>query len=96
MASEAFALADALHADCKAVSEFLDASVRPIADRRAEGTAEHMSYLGALLRVTAWLRSFAKLNHPGDYQALSAGCRALFEIAIESDAPCGRPEKAFS
>jgi len=32
MASEAFALADALHADCKAVSEFLDASVRPIVE----------------------------------------------------------------
>jgi hypothetical protein len=39
--------------------------------------------LGYIARVTGWLRSIGKLNHPGDFQAIAAGARSLFEITVD-------------
>jgi len=82
--SSAFAHGDAFFAECNIVGTFVDASVRPVVQRAFDKSKpEHSTYLGALLRVTGWLRSLAKLNHPGDFQAIVAGSRALFEIAVD-------------
>lgn len=82
--TSAFAHGDAFFAECGVVNEFIDASVRPIVDRVFDGSKpEHSTFLGALLRVTAWLRSLKKLNHPGDFQAVVCCSRALLEIAID-------------
>lgn len=82
--SAAFAHGDAFFAECNLVNGFIDTSVRPIVERTLDKTSpEHLTYLGALLRVSAWLRSLAKLNHPGDFQAVVSGSRALFEIAVD-------------
>jgi hypothetical protein len=50
-----------------------------------EEISDHTSGLlyGQMLRAYFWLRTIAKLNEPGDFQAVAAGSRALFETAID-------------
>ena len=81
--SEAFALGDAQFAACQRVESFLGTSVRPILERAGPPGPEHDTYNGAIIRVHAWLRSLAKLNHPGDFQPVLAACRAIFEVAVD-------------
>jgi hypothetical protein len=89
----AFAHADAFFAECGVVEDFFAKSVRPIVDRTFDkNRPEHHTYLGALLRITAWLRSLLKLNHPGDFQPVVAGSRALFEMAVDLTLLHHRPQ----
>ncbi|HYQ02747.1 MAG TPA: hypothetical protein VER96_28945 [Polyangiaceae bacterium] len=81
--SEAFALGDAQFAVCQRVEDFLGTSVRPILQRAEPPGPELDTYHGAIIRVHGWLRSVAKLNHPGDFQPVLAASRAIFEVAID-------------
>jgi hypothetical protein len=80
-----FAMANATFGECKLTEEFLSAEVRPavesaLGDHRSDAEA---TWLGLLLRDVGCLRSLGKLNHPGDYQAVSVAARTLFEIAVD-------------
>ena len=76
---EAFALAHAFYAECQVVAQFIDDKVRVAVDQHAATVAHGASFQGQTLRAIAWLRSLGKLNHPGDFQAVAASARALFE-----------------
>ena len=78
-----FAMADAQFAVCQRIEEFIGSSVRPILERTSNGDDDHQTYIGAILRVHAWLRTLGKLNHPGDFQAVLSASRSLFEIAVD-------------
>ena len=80
---EAFALADAFYAECQVVARFIDEKVRRPVDERVASVAHGVIFQGQMLRAIAWLRSLAKLNHPGDFQAVTAAARALFEGAVD-------------
>ena len=80
---EAFALADAFFAECQVVARFIDENVRAPVDASTGTKAHGIVFQGQLLRAIAWLRSILKLNHPGDFQAITAGARALFEGAVD-------------
>jgi hypothetical protein len=82
--SSAFVHGDAFFAECQVVETFIGTSARPIVERAMDRSrVDHATYLGTLLRITAWLRSLGKLNHPGDFQPVSFASRALFEIAVD-------------
>jgi hypothetical protein len=83
----AFDMAAAFHGRCREIESFIDKSVRPIVER-SEAAAdskkhEYVAYSAALMCSIGWLRSFAKLDEPGDFQAVVSGTRALFEIAVD-------------
>jgi len=80
---EAFALADAFFAECQVVARFIDENVRLRADERVGSVAHGVVFRVQMLRAIAWLRSLGKLNHPGDFQAVMAAARALFEGAVD-------------
>jgi hypothetical protein len=76
-----FTAADAEHRACNAVCVFVERYVLPVVQRA--GGEHHGLFQAYLLRVHCWLHSLRKLNHPSDFQAVSAGARALFEIAVD-------------
>lgn len=85
----ALLLADSQHAACVLVHDFINTTVRGIVERRiADPSVAVFSWTGschgALIRAGLWLRSLIKLTEPGDFQAIAAGSRALFEIALDS------------
>lgn len=80
---EAFALAHAAYAECQVVALFIDEKVRRPVDARTASVTHGIVFQGQLLRAIAWLRSIGKLNHPGDFQAVTAAARALFEGAVD-------------
>ena len=80
---EAFALADAFFAECQVVARFIDEKVRLRVDERVGAVPGGIVFQVQMLRAIAWLRSLAKLNHPGDFQAVTAAARALFEGAVD-------------
>ncbi len=80
---EGFALADAFYAECQVVARFIDEKVRVPVDQRVGSVAHGVVFQGQMLRTIAWLRSLGKLNHPGDFQAVTASARALFEGAVD-------------
>jgi hypothetical protein len=80
---EAFALAHALYVECQVVARFIEDKVRAGVDQRVRTVAHGVAFQAQLLRGIAWLRSLDKLNHPGDFQAVTAGARALFEGAVD-------------
>lgn len=80
---EAFALADAFFAECQVVARFIDEKVRLQVDQRVGAVPHGVVFQGQMLRAIAWLRSLGKLNHPGDFQAVTAAARALFEGAVD-------------
>lgn len=82
--TDAFAIADACFAKCQVVAKFIDEHVRVPVDTAAARQSNGSSLQGMLLRVIGWLRSLGKLNHPGDFQAVVSGTRALFEIAVDA------------
>jgi hypothetical protein len=81
--SEALAIARVHYAEARAVALFIDEKVRSQVDARVPGVPHGIAFQGQLLRAIAWLRSIAKLNHPGDFQAVTAGARAIFEGAVD-------------
>ncbi len=80
---EAFALADAFYAACQVVAQFIDDKVRRPMDERVGSVAHGIVFQVQMLRAIAWLRSLGKLNHPGDFQAVTAAARSLFEGAVD-------------
>ena len=80
---DVFALADAQFRGLTLVAGFIDEHVRHRVEAGAAADASTAPAVGLLLRVIGWLRTFAKLNHPADYQAAAAGTRAMFEIALD-------------
>lgn len=95
---EAFALADAFYAECQVVAKFIDEKLRLPVDERAGKVPCGVALQVQLLRAIAWLRSLDKMNHPGDFQAVTAAARALFEGAVDVtlmhfDSASNGPEK---
>jgi hypothetical protein len=95
---EPLALVRALYAEAQAVARFIDEKVRVHVDARVPVVAHGVVFQGQLLRAIAWLRSIAKLDHPADFQAVTAGARAVFEGAVDVtlmhfDAVANGPEK---
>jgi hypothetical protein len=80
---EAFALADAFYAECQVVARFIDEKVRVPVDQHVATSPHGVVFQVQMLRAIAWLRSLAKLNDPGDFQAVTAAARALFEGAVD-------------
>jgi hypothetical protein len=80
---EALALACVQYAEAQAVAQFIDRNVRERVDATAPSVPHGVAFQGQLLRVIAWLRSIAKLDHPADFQAVTAGARAIFEGAVD-------------
>lgn len=80
---EALALARIHYAEAQAVALFIDKNVRERVDRAAPAVPHGIAFQGQLLRSIAWLRSIAKLDHPGDFQAVTAGARSIFEGAVD-------------
>lgn len=80
---EAFALAHAFYVECQVVARFIDEKVRVPVDERAGSVPLGLAFQRQLVRAVGWLRSLDKLNHPGDFQAVTAGARALFEGAVD-------------
>ena len=82
--TQGFVAADAKFRALVEVERFTAITVRPIVAQAALNGGElERTYFGYLLRALAWLRSLNKLNHPGDFQAVAAGARSLFEITID-------------
>jgi hypothetical protein len=79
---ESLAVARALYAEAQAVALFIDEKVRAQVDASVSAVPHGVVFQGQLLRAIAWLRSLAKLDHPGDFQAVTAGTRAVFEGAV--------------
>ena len=63
--------------------DFIAESVRPVVDRHTNSLPWTFTCNGMITRVHGWLRSLRKLDHPGDFQPILAGSRALFEIAAD-------------
>lgn len=85
---ESDAVSGASFAICSHAAEFLDSWLKPlvwpfVVDATAENVRDREVILGQLRRATEWLVTLSKLNSPFDYQAASAGCRALFELAVD-------------
>jgi len=80
---EPLALVRALYAEAQAVARFIDENVRALVDARVPGIPYGVVFQGQLLRAIAWLRSIAKLDHPADFQAVTAGARTIFEGAVD-------------
>lgn len=81
--TDPMALANAFFEDCKTVLEFMATKVRPVVDRFAKEDHADGTVKGEFLRAQAWLGTFAKLDNPAHFQAVVAGTRALFEIAVD-------------
>jgi hypothetical protein len=79
--TKAFALGNSAFAEVQVVRDFINDHVRPITDRH--DTNSERLYHGILLRLSSWFWSLSRLNHPGDYQAVTAGTRAIFEMTID-------------
>lgn len=75
--------ANAYFAVCQRIHDFVGESVRPIVERNVNVVPGTHVCNGMIARVHGWLRSLGKLNHPGDFQAVLAGSRALFETALD-------------
>lgn len=82
-AAKAFAVGDAAFRRCAHAGEFIATDVLPaILPSVMAGTADEV-IVAQLVRIDYWLRSLGKLASPTDYQAVTAGCRAMLECAID-------------
>jgi phage baseplate assembly protein W len=70
---------------CRLLSELIDRHVLPAAqldldldDDRVRGT-----YFGYLLRIASWLRTLERADQADDFQAIAAGARGSFEMAVD-------------
>lgn len=88
LSRETKAVGDVYFAMCQRTRDFVGASVLPVFDRHSDQTDAFHSYHGAMLRITAWLRSLCKLNQPSDFQPILAASRACFEIAVDMTLLC--------
>lgn len=80
---DAFIVSDACFAKCQITAVFIDENIRIPIDTASVKQPGGTSFQGMLFRVIGWLRSLGKLNHPGDFQAVVSGTRALLEIAVD-------------
>ena len=76
-------IAAACFSGAKVVFAFMDNRIEPkikeiIKHRARERLAEH-----TFLRALHWMRTVAKLDNPGDIQAIASGARSMLEIAID-------------
>jgi hypothetical protein len=65
------------------VADFIDREIRHRVEAGAASSPPTAVAVGLLLRAIGWLRTAAKLNEPGDFQAVAAGARAMFETALD-------------
>jgi hypothetical protein len=80
---KAFAIGDAAFRRCAHAGEFIATTVIPaILPHVESGTAGEILF-AQLVRIDYWLRSLDKLASPTDYQAATAGCRSMLELAID-------------
>ncbi len=66
-----------------ALSALLDQSIVPVVQGMMSRTEFEDAIAGVLFRISAWFKSLTKLNHPIDIQAVFAGARSTFELAID-------------
>jgi len=78
-----FVWADITHSDCQLVENFVDRIRNGIFSVWLNKDDAYVVYHGTLLRIVSHLRSLSKMNHPSDFQAISAASRALFEINVD-------------
>lgn len=69
--------------DCKTVHKFMGEAVRPVLDRVGPTHDASHTVRGTFMRAQGWLGTFHKLDSPAHFQAVIAGTRALFEIAVD-------------
>lgn len=81
--TDVMALTNMHFEDCKTVLEFMQTKVRPVIERFSKNDHADGTVKGAFLRAQAWLATFSKLDDPSHFQAVIAGTRTLFEIAID-------------
>jgi hypothetical protein len=69
----------------RVVAEFLADEPRRTIDRATQANDSQSAVLHSqYLRLQAWLASLARLQRPEDVQAVIAGGRAVFEIAVDA------------
>jgi hypothetical protein len=69
--------------DCVFVFGFVNESVRPIFERHQPNHDGYNVATAAFNRATCWLSTITRLTSPADFQAATAGSRALCEIAVD-------------
>jgi hypothetical protein len=80
-------------AECRAVYAFMNHSPVAAVCRHHSGYVHGGNVLASFLRGMYWVYTLAKLNHPADFQAASAGARALMEIVVDLSLLCtNKPE----
>jgi hypothetical protein len=89
---KAFALAEGLFSGCVAVGKFISSTVRAAVDPVVKPGSPGEILWAQSLRIDAWLRSLERLNAPSDFQAVSAGCRAILESSIDIVFVSHRPQ----
>lgn len=82
-AAKAFAVGDATFRRCAHAGEFIATTVIPAILPHVEVDTAGEILFAQLVRIDYWLRSLSKLKSPEDYQAVTAGCRAMLECAID-------------
>ncbi len=70
-------------ATCQQLYDFMGTSVQALVERKLTVLPYHQVCYTLLLRVRAWLQTLNKLDHPGDFQAVHAASRSVFETAID-------------
>ncbi|HXK19581.1 MAG TPA: hypothetical protein VNG33_17345 [Polyangiaceae bacterium] len=70
------------HAFCVALAEGIPSMLHRIPSREALSEAQKTVHL-LCERAAVWMRSLTSLTRYTDYQAHSAACRALFELAVD-------------
>jgi hypothetical protein len=82
---EAFAFGAGAFAELQTVLDYWDRCFMPWLRARQDKSPAWGVVEGNALRARGWLGSLAKLDEPSDLQAVSAGCRALYELAIDTE-----------
>jgi hypothetical protein len=82
--SEPFVTAQMHFQACIAVRDFIENKVYPILNRDENVVLPARLLNRAMVgRALLWMRSLTKLNQASDSQAILAGSRALFELAVD-------------
>lgn len=67
----------------KAIAELVHTEVTPVVQAASKSSALDETVFGLFLRALGWAYSLKRLDDVFDFQAHSAGCRSLFEVAID-------------
>lgn len=81
--TKAFAVGDATYRRCKHAGKFIAEAVLPAVMSRVKPATADVVLAAQLIRIDYWLRSLEQLRRQTDYQAVTAGCRAMLECAID-------------